>query len=56
MDKATWIKVGIVGVVGLIVSPVIFLAIQGLVGLIIAAVVGLSAVSFAPWLSMGSSQ
>jgi hypothetical protein len=38
--------------VGLIVSPIIFLAIQGLVGLVIAGVVGLSIVTFTPWMTM----
>ena len=56
MDKkekyARWAKIGLVGLAGLIVSPVIFLAIQGIIGLAIAAVAGLSIVTFAPWASM----
>ena len=56
MDKKEkyerWAKVGLVGLAGLIVSPVIFLAIQGIIGLAIALVVGLAIVTFAPWASM----
>lgn len=41
------------GVVGFIVSPVIFATIQGLVGLIVAAAIGLFAVNVAvPWYAM----
>jgi hypothetical protein len=47
-----WSTVALIGVVGLIISPVIFLAIQGLIGLIIAGVVGLAVVTFTPWLTM----
>lgn len=47
-----WATIGLIGLVGLIVSPVIFLAIQGLVGLIIAAVTGLAVVTFSPWVAM----
>lgn len=47
-----WTGVGLIGLAGLIVSPIIFLAIKGLVGLIIAAVVGLAVVTFTPWVSM----
>ena len=47
-----WASIGIVGVIGLIVSPIIFLAIQGAIGLIIAAVVGLSVVTFTPYITM----
>ena len=47
-----WATVGLIGLVGLIVSPVIFLAIQGLVGLIVAGVVGLAVVTFTPWATM----
>jgi hypothetical protein len=47
-----WATIGLVGLVGLIVSPIIFLAIQGLVGLVIAGVVGLSIVTFTPWMTM----
>ena len=47
-----WATVGLIGVTGLVVSPVIFLAIQGLVGLVIAAIAGLTIVTFAPWVTM----
>ena len=47
-----WSTVALIGVVGLLVSPVIFLAIQGLIGLIIAGVVGLAVVTFTPWMTM----
>lgn len=47
-----WATVGLIGLVGLVVSPVIFLAIQGLIGLVIAGVIGLTVVTFAPWASM----
>jgi hypothetical protein len=47
-----WSSIALVGVVGLLVSPVIFLAIQGLIGLIIAGVVGLAVVTFTPYMTM----
>ena len=47
-----WATVGLIGFVGLIVSPIVFLAIQGLIGLIVAAVIGLGVVTFTPWLTM----
>lgn len=47
-----WASVGLIGLVGLIVSPIIFLAIQGIVGLAVAAVAGLTIVTFTPWLTM----
>jgi len=47
-----WATVGLIGVTGLLVAPVIFLAIKGLVGLAIAGVIGLAAVTFAPVISM----
>lgn len=47
-----WASIGLIGFVGLFVSPFVFLAIQGLVGLIIAAVIGLGVVAFTPWLTM----
>ena len=47
-----WSSIGLIALIGLIVSPVIFLAIKGLIGLIIAAVVGLTVVTFAPWMAM----
>ena len=43
-----WFTIGGLAVVGLLVSPVIFLAIQGIVGLAIAGVIGVTCVSFAP--------
>ena len=47
-----WATVGLIGLAGLIVSPIVFLAIKGLVGLAIAAVLGLAIVTFTPWVSM----
>ena len=47
-----WATIGLVGLTGLIVAPVIFLAIQGLIGLIIAGVVGLAVVTFTPYMTM----
>ena len=47
-----WASVGLIGLIGLIVAPVIFLAIQGLIGLAIAGVVCLSLVTFTPWVTM----
>ena len=51
-----WSSIALVGVVGLLVSPVIFLAIQGLIGLIIAGVVGLAVVTFTPYMTMKFAQ
>lgn len=50
MEK--WVTIGSLAVVGLIVSPIIFLTIQGLVGLAIAAAVGFGIVSFTPWFAL----
>lgn len=47
-----WFQVAFIGVLGLAVSPFIFLAVKGLIGLIAAATVGLGAVMFAPVVSM----
>ena len=47
-----WAKVGLITLAGLVISPVIFLAIKGIIGLAIAAVCGLTVVTFAPWASM----
>lgn len=47
-----WATIGLVGLAGLIVSPIVFLAIKGLVGLALAAVLGLAIVTFTPWVSM----
>lgn len=47
-----WATIGLIGLTGLIVSPIVFLAIKGIVGLAIAAVLGLSVVTFSPWVSM----
>ncbi len=43
-----YVSIGALGVVGLAVSPVIFLAIGGLVGLAVAAGIGFTLVTFAP--------
>jgi hypothetical protein len=47
-----WLTIGLIALAGLIVSPIIFLAIKGLIGLAIAAVTGLAIVTFTPWISM----
>lgn len=47
-----WGTIGLIAAAGLIVSPIIFMAIQGLIGLAIAAVVGLTIVTFAPVVAM----
>lgn len=47
-----WATVGLIGLIGLVVSPIIFLTIKGLIGLAIAALIGLTMVTFAPWVSM----
>lgn len=49
---ATFVKVGVLLVVGFIVAPVIFLAIKGIVGLAIAGVLGFAAVQMAPVFAM----
>ena len=43
---------GLIAVTGLVVSPVIFLAIKGLVGLVVAGVIGLAIVQFTPVVAM----
>lgn len=48
----TWLKYGTLAVVGLIVSPIIFMTIQGVIGLAIAGLVGLSIISFTPWVTL----
>lgn len=48
----TWIKVGGIALVGLVVSPIIIATIQGIVGLIIAGAIGFIAVTVAPIISM----
>lgn len=45
----SWLKYGALAVVGLIVSPIVFLSIKGIVGLAVAALLGLSIVTFTPW-------
>lgn len=47
-----WATVGLIGLIGLIVSPFIYMAITGLIGLAIAAGVGLTIVTFTPYVSM----
>jgi hypothetical protein len=44
-------QIGIIGVVGLVVAPVIFLAVKGIVGLVIAGVVGGIALALMPAVS-----
>jgi hypothetical protein len=45
------VQIGIIGAVGLIVAPVIFLAVKGIVGLVIAGVVGGVAIALMPAIS-----
>jgi len=45
------IQIGIIGVVGLVVAPVVFLAVKGIVGLVIAGVVGGVALALMPAVS-----
>lgn len=44
--------IGLIALTGLVISPVIFLAIKGLIGLIIASAIGLAVVSFSPYIAM----
>jgi len=44
--------IGLICIAGLVVSPIIFMAITGLIGLVVAALIGLAIVTFAPWVSM----
>ncbi len=48
----SWIKLAILGVVGLAVAPFIMLAIGGIVGLGVAAAVAFALVQFAPWFAL----
>lgn len=48
----TWVKVGLIALVALVVSPIIFMVIQGIVGLAVASVLGLVVVNLAPVVSM----
>lgn len=43
------VKVGALFLVGFIVSPFIFVAIQGVAGLIVAGTIGFAAINLAPW-------
>lgn len=45
-------SLGLIALIGLVVSPIIFLAIKGIIGLAIAALVGLTIVTFTPVISM----
>lgn len=45
------VQVGVIGVVGLVVAPVIFLAVKGIVGLVIAGLVGGVALALMPAIS-----
>jgi hypothetical protein len=47
-----WGTIGLIGVAGLLVSPIIFFAIKGMLGLAIAAIVGVTLMAFAPWFGM----
>lgn len=47
-----WATVGLIGATGLVVSPVIFMAVGGIVGIAAAGVAGLTIVTFTPWVTM----
>lgn len=47
-----WISIGAMVAIGLVVSPVIFLAIGGMVGLAVAGALGFAMVSFAPVIAL----
>lgn len=47
-----WIKIGIIAVGALIISPIIFMIVKGIVGIAIAGAVGLVLVNVAPYVSM----
>jgi Tfp pilus assembly protein FimV len=47
-----WGQIAVIGVLGLIASPIVFLAIKGIIGLMVAATLGLAAITFAPYISM----
>lgn len=47
-----WGLVGLIGLTGFVVAPIIFLTIKGLIGLIIAGTIGSLVVAFAPWWAM----
>ncbi len=47
-----WAMVGLIATVGLIVAPVIYIAVKGLIGLAIAGLIGISFVSFSPYIAM----
>lgn len=51
-QRIEWlVKAALLGVIGFVVSPMIFIAIKGLVGLLIAAVVGLAAINATPFVA-----
>jgi hypothetical protein len=47
-----WIKVGLIGLGALVVSPIIFMVVKGILGLALAASIGLILVNVAPVISM----
>lgn len=47
-----WVSIAALGVVGLIVSPFIFLALGGIVGLAVSAAIGFTLVQLAPWFAL----
>jgi len=48
----TWAKVIGIGIVGLVVAPIIMMAIGGIVGLAVAAAIGFTLVQLAPWFAL----
>lgn len=47
-----WIKIGLIGLGALLISPIIFMVVKGAIGLAIAGLVGLLIVNLAPVVSM----
>ncbi len=43
-----WVKLGIVGLVGLLVAPIILLTIKGLIGLVVAGMIAVTGIQLAP--------
>lgn len=52
MNKETAIKVGIVGVLGFLVAPYVYVAVSGIIGLALAAFIAFGAVMLAPYVAM----
>src|SRR4051812_46457614 len=48
----SWVKVGSFVVLGLVVAPIVGLAIYGLMGIVVAALIGFTAIAVAPVVGM----